>query len=128
MAQVRTLEQQLAAGVLQIVKEGLALMRAMSHGATVGTQSEIRIAPEEGSPGRQAQGLRGPNPQAAGLRVRRDRPALQSQALAVGDQALPRGVEADRHGGTKGQGCEVLVPFWLAARSQSCTPSRRPRP
>ena len=76
LSQVRALDKKLPAGVLQIKEEDLAALRAVGDGSSIGAESEIGLTCGERSPGRQVEGLRGANQQAARLRVRRDRPAL----------------------------------------------------
>src|SRR5207249_2112826 len=57
VSQTVALDVELPAGVLQIIEEGVAAIRAVGDGSTVGTQSELGVMPAEGSPGRQAEGL-----------------------------------------------------------------------
>src|SRR5262249_52361936 len=110
-AQIRALDDEFAAGILQIIEEGMAGLWAVGAGSTIGTQSEIgAIPPEQGRPGRQAEGLRGTNPQAARSRVRGDRPAPEPP-VAVGDQALALGVKGAPSAPTSWQGREFLIAF-----------------
>src|SRR5262249_21439792 len=104
-------EEELPAGVLQIKDEDLVNVGAVGDRSTIGTEGEIGVIREQGSPGRQAERLRGANPQAAGFRVCRDRPALEPQAFTDRDQALALRVKMDRPGRTYLQGSELLVAF-----------------
>src|SRR5438132_10447511 len=63
VSQPWTLNQQLATRVLGIIEQGLAELRAIGHGATVGTQREIRVIADEGGTGRKSQRLRRAYPQ-----------------------------------------------------------------